>query len=159
MTDQNSDPKNQLVPIIPQVITLQPQTTIPNEILQAISGVSPQQALEKVDSWVQLDYRDRDKERSHQIELAKIAQATEQLKETNRASERKSEQTTAQKNLRWGLGVFFAIFVSSMAYGYLKNDNEIPKTIITVGAGLLGGAGLKESLNQSKKSEKEDSGK
>jgi hypothetical protein len=157
MTDKNLDPQPQSsAPIIPQVIQLQPQPVIPTEVLQAISGIPPSEALAKVDSWVQLDYQNRDKERSHQIELARIAQETEKLKETNRATEKKDDRATTQKNLRWGLGLFFAVFIASLGYGYFKNDSDLPKTILTLGAGLLGGTGLQESLSKNKESRKED---
>lgn len=167
MTDKNLDPKLQpLAPIIPQVIQLQPQPVIPTEVLQAISGIPPSEALAKVDNWVQLDYQDRDKERTHQIELAdkdrrhqielaRIAQETEKLKENNRASERQNDRAITQKNIRWGLSIFLAVFLASLGYGYVKNDSEVPKTILTLGAGLLGGTGIKEGLSIGKSDKKE----
>ncbi|NJM47101.1 MAG: hypothetical protein HC860_13835 [Alkalinema sp. RU_4_3] len=80
-------------------------------------------------------------------------------KKNNRASEKKDDRATTQKNLRWGLGIFLAVFIASLSYGYARNDSEVPKTILTLGAGLLGGTGIKEGLLKGKESRKEDDAK
>jgi hypothetical protein len=153
----NPEPQKQPpAPIIPVVEVLQPRSVIPAEITQVIANVPPSEALAYIDAWVKLEYQDRDKQRIQQIERDKIAQENEKLKENNRASEKKDDRATSQKNLRWALGIFLAVFVASLGYGYVKNDSEVPKTILTLGAGLLGGTGIKEGLLKSKESRKED---
>jgi hypothetical protein len=131
MTANLEPQKSTPAPIIPVVETLQPRSVIPSEVTQVIASVPPSEALAKLDNWVQLEYQDRDKARDHQIALAKINQEAEKLKETNRAQEKRDDRATTQKNLRWGMGIFFAIFIASLGYGYLKNDGELPKTILS----------------------------
>lgn len=149
---QPESPTPQPAPIIPLIQEIQPRSTIPAEVSQAIAGVPPSEALMKVDSWVKLEYEDRekarlhqledrDKERAHQIELAKIAQETEILKENNRASERKADRTMLQKTLLWGSGIFGVIFISALVYASVEDDSEIANNILVLGAGLLGGGG------------------
>jgi hypothetical protein len=155
----NPEPQKQPpAPIIPVVEVLQPRSVIPAEITQVIANVPPSEALAKVDDWVQLEYQDRNKERTHQIELAKIAQETEKLKENNRASEKKDDRATTQKNLRWVLSIFLAVFVSSLVYGFVKNDNKIIEKVLDLSVGLAAGS-VTGGLLKSKESRKEDDAK
>ena len=151
MTSTQSFP----APVI-QELPAQSRSRIPAEITQTISRVKPDIALDYVDKWVNLEYQDRDKERSHQLQLAQAKLDLEKKKEANKASERAADRNFVQSSIRWGLGIFFVVFLSSLGFAYAVRDEEgkIPLTVLSIAAGVLGGtsiAGLKNKNNNTDK--------
>lgn len=152
--DEATSPQSFPAPVIPVVQELQAQgrSGIPVEITQTISRVKPDIALDYVDKWVSLEYQDRDKERSHQLQLAQARLALEEKKEANQAADRAADRNFVQSSVRWGLGIFLAVFISSLGFSYAVKDAEgkIPLTVLSIAAGVVGGtgiAGLKSKVN------------
>lgn len=159
MTDSKeaAPQKQPPAPIIPFVQELQPQSRggIPAEVSQVISSIEPEKALEYLDKWVALDYRDRADDRSQQLQLAQAQLALEDKKESNRLSASnadrdllksslREDRNLLQGSLRWGLSIFLSVFVASLAFSYAVGDKEgkTPQMIVTLAAGVLGGTGL-----------------
>ncbi len=144
--DETISPQSFPAPIIPAVQELQAQgrSGIPVEITQTISRVKPDIALDYVDKWVNLEYQDRDKEPSHQLQLAQAKLALEEKREANKAADRAADRNFFQSSVRWGLGIFLAVFLSSLGFSYaVRNaDGKIPLTVLSVAAGVLGGTGV-----------------
>ena len=163
MTDsKEADPQKQPpAPIIPFVQELQPQSRggIPAEVSQVISSIEPEKALEYLDKWVALDYKDRADDRSQQLQLAQAQLALEEKKESNRLSASNADRALLQGSLRWGLSIFLSVFVSSLAFSYAVGDKEgkTPQMIVTLAAGVLGGTGL--SSIKGKASDKDSNSK
>ena len=102
--------------------------------------------------WVNLEYQDREKERSHQLQLAQAKLALEEKKEANQAVDRAADRNLVQSSIRWGLGIFLAVFISSLGFSYAVKDAEgkIPLTVLSIAAGVVGGtsiAGLNSKVN------------
>lgn len=139
-------------PIIPVVkdLPVQTQSGIPAEITQTISRVEPDVALDYVNKWVNLEYQDREKERTHQLQLAQAKLDLEEKKEVNRATERTADRDLIKGSLRWGLGIFLAVFLSALGFSYVVKDadGKIPQTVLSIAAGVLGGTGVTAGLRR-----------
>ncbi len=133
-------------PVIPVVQELQVpgRSGIPVEITQTISRVEPDMALDYIDKWVNLEYQDRDKERSHQLQIAQAKLSLEEKRDASKAADRTADRNFVQSSVRWGLGIFLAVFISSLGFAYVVKDAEgkIPLTVLSVAAGVLGGTGI-----------------
>ncbi|MEO1386184.1 MAG: hypothetical protein AAFV85_02275 [Cyanobacteria bacterium J06634_6] len=133
-------------PLIPVVKELQAQgsSSIPAEITQTISRVKPDIALDYVDKWVNLEYQDRNEERAHQLRLAQAKLALEEKVEANKAADRAANRSFFQNSIRWGMGIFLAVFISSLGFAIAVEDEEgkIPLTVLSITAGILGGTGI-----------------
>lgn len=101
-------------------------------------------ALDYIDKWVNLEYQDRDKERSHQLQIAQAKLSLEEKRDASKAADRTADRNFVQSSVRWGLGIFLAVFISSLGFAYVVKDAEgkIPLTVLSVAAGVLGGTGI-----------------
>jgi hypothetical protein len=133
-----------------QELQAQGRSGIPVEISQTISRVKPDVALDYVDKWVNLEYQDRDKERAHQFQLAQAKLALEEKKETNQSAERAADRNLVWSSIRWGAGIFLAVFLSALGFSIAVKDAEgkIPQTVLSFAAGIAGGTGLTAGLKR-----------